>query len=51
MLLIWVINLFGQSTVKYIMNLSTIGKLLALGLVILAGAFYYYLLVKIILVK
>ncbi|MDX5079191.1 APC family permease [Lactobacillus jensenii] len=39
MLLIWVINLFGQSTVKYIMNLSTIGKLLALGLVILAGAF------------
>lgn len=38
MAIILVINIFGQTAVKYIMNLSTIGKLAALGLVIIAGA-------------
>lgn len=34
-----VLRYFSASVVKYIMNLSTIGKLLALGLVIFVGAF------------
>ncbi|MDO4912813.1 MAG: APC family permease [Lactobacillus sp.] len=37
MAIILIINIFGQNVVKYVMNLSTIGKLLALGLVIVAG--------------
>ncbi|MDO4903813.1 MAG: APC family permease [Limosilactobacillus sp.] len=37
MAIILIINIFGQNAVKYVMNLSTIGKLLALGLVIIAG--------------
>ncbi|MDN6043379.1 MAG: APC family permease [Lactobacillus sp.] len=37
MILILIVNLFGQRAMKYIMNLATIGKLAALGLVIVAG--------------
>ncbi|MDF7639761.1 APC family permease [Lactobacillus sp. ESL0791] len=37
MLLITIINLFGQKVVKYVMNLATIGKLAALILIIVAG--------------
>lgn len=39
MVVITIINLFGQKVVKYVMNLATIGKLAALLLIIIAGVF------------
>ena len=37
MLLVTVINLFGQKFVKFVMNMATVGKLAALILIIVAG--------------
>lgn len=43
MLVIFIINLFGQGAVKLIMNWSTVGKLAALGLVIVAGGLLIFM--------
>ena len=37
MVIITIINLFGQKVLKWVMNLATIGKLAALVLIIIAG--------------
>ena len=42
MIVVTVINLFGQKFVKFVMNMATAGKLAALILIIVAGGVFFF---------